>query len=97
MKTYSDTDIYFTDDIALGEEINGVASPVFYAPGDVARLEAFSLSRTGFVFYNDLFNLINNDGGMYGPPPANCRNNLSNDALGFFQVSSLETREVLIE
>lgn len=94
---YFDTDIYFTDDLALGEEINGVASPVYYALGDQARLEAFSLTRTGYVYYNDLFNLINNDGGMYGPPPANCRTNLTNGALGFFQVSALESRDILIE
>jgi len=97
LKLYSDTDIYFTDDTALGEEINGVASPVYYGLGDRAMLYAYSLSRPGYVFYNDLFNLINNDGGMYGPPPANCRTNLTNGALGFFQVSALETREVIIE
>jgi hypothetical protein len=86
---YNPSDIYFSDDKTLGEEINGVPSPVFYAPGDSARVEMYSLSRTGYVFYNDLFNLINNDGGMFSPPPANSRTNLSNGALGFFQVSSV--------
>jgi hypothetical protein len=97
LKLYLDTDIYYTDDLALGEEINGVASPVYYALGDRARLDAYSLTRNGYVYYNDLWNLINNDGGMYGPPPANCRTNLTNGALGFFQVSALESREVIIE
>jgi Domain of unknown function (DUF4249) len=86
---YNPSDIYFSDDKTLGEEINGIPSPVFYAAGDTARVEMYSLSRTGYVFYNDLFNLINNDGGMFSPPPANSRTNLSNGALGFFQVSSV--------
>lgn len=86
---YNPSDIYFSDDKTLGEEINGIPSPVFYALGDTARVEMYSLSRAGYVFYNDLFNLINNDGGMFSPPPANSRTNLSNGALGFFQVSSV--------
>ena len=86
---YNPSDIYFSDDKTLGEEINGIPSPVFYAEGDTARVEIYSLSRTGYVFYNDLFNLINNDGGMFSPPPANSRTNLSNGALGFFQVSAV--------
>jgi len=89
LKIYNPTDIYFADDKTLGEEINGVQTPVFYAPGDSARVEMYSLSRIGFVFYSDLFNLINNDGGMFSPPPANSRTNLSNGALGFFQVSAV--------
>lgn len=89
LKIYNPTDIYFADDKTLGEEINGVQTPVFYAPNDSARVEMYSLSRVGFVFYSDLFNLINNDGGMFSPPPANSRTNLSNGALGFFQVSAV--------
>lgn len=89
LKIYNPSDIYFADDKTLGEEINGVQSPVFYAPEDSARVEMYSLSRKGYVFYSDLFNLLNNDGGMFSPPPANSRTNLSNGALGFFQVSAV--------
>src|SRR5690349_826220 len=89
LKIYNPTDIYFADDKVLGEEINGVPSPIFYAPEDSARVEMYSLSRVGYVFYSDLFNLINNDGGMFSPPPANSRTNITNGALGFFQVSAV--------
>ena len=89
LKIDNPTAIYFADDKVLGEEINGVPSPVYYAPGDSARVEMFSLSRVGYVFYSDLFNLLNNDGGMFSPPPANSRTNLSKGALGFFQVSAI--------
>jgi hypothetical protein len=97
LKIYSPSDIYFADDKTLGEAINGVPSPIYYAPEDSARVEMYSLSRTGFVFYSDLFNLINNDGGMFSPPPANSRTNLSNGALGFFQVSAVNILGIKIE
>jgi hypothetical protein len=90
LNLYFPSDIYFSDDKTLAEKINGIPSPVYFQLGDSARVEMYSLSRTGFVFYNDLFNLINNDGGMFSPPPANSRTNLSNGALGFFQVSAVD-------
>jgi hypothetical protein len=92
-----DTDIYFADDQLLGENIDGVPSPVYYAPGDLARVEAYSLSRNAYVFYSDLQALLNNDGGLFGQPPSNSRTNLSNGALGFFQASSLEMGELEIK
>ncbi len=97
LKVYSDTDIYYADDEVLGENIDGVPSPIYYAPGDVARVEMYSLSRSGYVFYNDLQSLLNNDGGLFGQPPANSRTNLNNGALGYFQASALALRELQIK
>lgn len=98
LTVYNPTDIYYTDDTLLGEKIDGVPSPVFYAPNDKARIEAYSLTRKGYVFYNDLFsNLVNDGGGMFGPIPASPRTNLSNGALGFFQVSAVQEKETYIE
>ena len=94
---YNPNDIYYADDVAIGEEINGIPSPVYYAIGDTARVEAYSLSRVGYIFYNDLSGLLNNDGGMYSPPPANPRTNLSNGAVGFFQVSAVKVLGIKIE
>jgi hypothetical protein len=95
---YNDTDIYYSDDEFLAENIDGVPSPVYYAQSDTARVEVFSLSREGYVYFNDLFSLLNNDaGGMFGPIPSSPRTNLSNKALGFFQVSALNISEVKIE
>ncbi len=90
-------DIYFSDDTALGESINGLPSPVFYSQSDTARVNMLSLTRAGYLFFNDLSLLINNDGGMFGPPPANPRTNFSNGAFGFFQVSAQATAELVIE
>jgi len=95
---YNETDIYYSDDNLLQENIDGVPSPVYYGLGDRASVELFSLSRRCYVFYNDLWTILNNDGGgMFGPIPASPRTNLSNDALGFFQVSAVTKAEVLVE
>lgn len=97
LKLDFDTDIYFTDDETLGENIDGVSSPIFFAPGDKARCEIFSLSRQAFVFYSDLQSLLNNDGGLFSQPPANSRTNLTNGALGFFQASAMHVSEIEIK
>lgn len=92
-----DTDVYYADDEFIKEQIDGIPMPVYFAQGDVASIEVFSLSREAFVFYRDLYKVLNNDGGMYDPPAANPRNNISNGALGFFQASAIQTGEIVIE
>lgn len=94
---YNPTDIYYSDDVMLAEQIDGVPSPVYYGPNDSARLEMYSLTRNGFIFYNDLATTLNNDGGgMFGAIPAPPRSNLSNGALGFFQVSAVGEKQTYI-
>ena len=98
LKVYNPTDIYFTQDDLLAENIDGVPSPVYFGPNDKAKIEVYSLTRRGYVFYNDLSIILTNDGGgMFGPIPASPRSNLTNGALGFFQVSALRDRETVIE
>lgn len=82
-------DVYIFNDYGIGERIDGVASPVYYAPGDSARVEMYSISRDGYLYYNDLGTIMNSDGGMFSPPPANPRSNITGGALGFFQVSAM--------
>jgi hypothetical protein len=98
LKLYNPTDIYYSDDNLLAGNINGVSSPVYFGREDRARIEVYSLTRRGYVFYNDLSTILNNDGGgMFGPVPASPRSNLSNGALGFFQVSAVQDSETVIE
>lgn len=95
---FFDTDIYYSDDELLAEKIDGVPAPVYYSLNDLARVEVFSLSRKGFLYYDDLWSLLNNDaGGMFGPIPSSPRTNLSNGALGFFQVSAVSSEEINVE
>src|SRR5690606_39007085 len=51
---FSENDIYYSDDRFFTENINGVPSPVYYAADDLGRLEAYSLTRSGYIFYADL-------------------------------------------
>ncbi|HYG03993.1 MAG TPA: DUF4249 domain-containing protein [Chryseosolibacter sp.] len=94
----NDSDIYYSDDKLLAEQIDGIPMPVYFGVSDKAKVEAYSLSRAGYVFYNDLWSLLNNDsGGMFGPIPATPRTNLSNKALGFFQVSAVSMADIIVE
>jgi hypothetical protein len=97
--TYSnDTDIYFSDDELLAGDIEGIEAPFNYSLGDKARVEMYSISRDGYIYYNDLSILLNTDtGGMFGSVPASPRTNISNGALGFFQVSALDISEIKLE
>jgi hypothetical protein len=90
------TDVYVLNDYGVGENIDGVPSSVYYAPGDKARVEMYSLSRDGFLFFSDLVTILNSDGGMFSPPPANPRSNISGGAMGFFQVSAMSTIEIVL-
>ncbi len=90
------TDIYFSDDEFLGERIDDLTIAGWYADGDRCKVEMYSLTQEAFIFYSDLFNLVNNDGGMFSPPPADPRNNLSNGALGYWQVSALDEMEIVV-
>lgn len=91
-----ESDIYFTDDELIGEEIDGIAGASFYALNDIAKVESYSLSREAFIFYRDLQKVLNNDGGMFNPPVADPRSNISNGALGFFQTSAVVSAEISI-
>ncbi len=93
----NENDIYFSDDELIGENIDGISLPLFYAKDDLAKVEVYSLTRDAFVYYRDLQKLLSNDGGLFGTPPANPRTNISGGALGFFQVSAIESGEINIE
>ena len=91
------TDLYYSDDEFLQEEINGVTFSEYYAVDEVAGIEMMSLTRNAFVFYSDLDITLNNDGGLFSPIPTNPRSNISNGALGLFQVSSVASAEITIQ
>lgn len=93
----ADSEVYYADDEFIQEQIDGIPMPVYFAEGDLASVEVFSLSREAFIFYRDLDKVLNNDGGMYDPPASNPRNNISNGALGFFMASAIQTSEITVE
>jgi hypothetical protein len=57
--------------------------------GDIITIEIRTISRGQYDFYNDFFSQTSLSGNPFaGAPPANIPTNLSEGALGFFQVSS---------
>lgn len=99
-----ETDVYVFDDYGVGETIDGIPSIVHYAVEDKGRIEMYSISRNGFLFFNDLVIILNSDGGMFSPPPANPRSNFrtvpdnsQEGVLGFFQVSAVTSREIVVK
>lgn len=91
----STNNIYVFSDEALGDRLDGLPSPVLFKEGEKASVEIYSLTKEQYLFYSDLGNILNSDGGMFSPPPANPRNTFSNNALGLWQVSAV--REGSIE
>lgn len=92
-----ESDVYYADDEFIQEQIDGIPMPVYFAKGDIASVEVFSMTREAYIFYRDLDKVLNNDGGMYDPPAANPRNNLSNGALGFFMTAAVQTASISVE
>lgn len=93
----ADNQVYAFDDQVLGDRLDGLPSPVNFKEGEHASVEIYSLTREQYVYYLDLSNLLNSDGGMFSPPPANPRSNIKGGALGIFQVSGLRRAGLVIE
>ncbi len=93
--TYTNN-IYVFSDEAFGPSLNGLSSPVLFREGELASVQMLSLTREQYIYYIDLSNLLNSDGGMFSPPPANPRNTFSNKALGLWQVSAVSKAALLI-
>ncbi len=91
--------IFYSDDEYIAENIEGLDGPVFYSLGDTVMMEMYSLSREAYVFYSDLDQVLNGDGGMLGASPANPRSNIQNTnnlGLGLFQVSAVDRKSVIV-
>ncbi|MFP4089614.1 MAG: DUF4249 domain-containing protein [Cyclobacteriaceae bacterium] len=71
--------------------------------GDTVRIEMYSLNKDVFDYYNELLELLFNDGGLFSSPPRNPDSNIVNVTdplrapLGFFQVSSVLSGGAIVE
>lgn len=92
-----ESDIYFAEDTFVGEDIHDLATAGYFALEDTATVEFYSLTREGFVYYTDMFNVLNNDGGMFGAVPSNPRTNLMGGALGYFQTSAVSRLSIIVK
>lgn len=82
------------------EESRGQKST--FVKGDVARIEIWSLSIFGIIFYNQLRNELTNE-GLFARPAVNLPTNIINlnpdgpKAVGCFSVSAVSGKEVIIQ
>ena len=90
-------EVYYSDDEFLQENIEGVSFNEWYELGETARMEMYSISREAYLFYTDVDLTLNNDGGLFSPVPTNPRTNLSNGAMGYFQVSAIVSDSITIQ
>ncbi len=96
-------DFLLASDEFVTEQLSDLEFPFAFQPEDTVRLEMYGLERTMFDYYNELLNILFNDGGLFSPPPVNPVSNIrnvtdpNNPPLGYFQVSSMVWEEVIIE
>ncbi len=99
IQNFDSNGIFFADDELIGEFIYGLEAPAYYRQGDTGRFEMYRLSRDAYLYYNDLNNVVNGDGGMFGPSPTNPRTNIKSSnglGLGLFQVSAVEKQMIVV-
>ena len=95
----SQTGIFYSDDKLLSGYIYGLEAPAFFREGDTATIDLYRISRQAFLFYSDLDNVLNGDGGMFSPSPANPRTNIVSEkgiGFGLFQVSAVTQKSIVV-
>lgn len=94
---YDGQDVYVFNDEIIQENVDGFSSNTLYKEGDIGGIEMHRISKSVFIFYNSLSENINSDGGVFSGQPSNVTTNIDGGALGVFQVSSMEIKEVVME
>ena len=85
------------DDFALGQNIYGIELPGNFVVGDTVTTVMYGITEKAYTFLQDIFNVINNDGGLFSSAPGNPVTNVDNGALGYFMVSAVAINNVLLQ
>ena len=94
-----DTDLpAYVNGLNIDDGISPLGSEDFYYPskGSLATIRLVSLSPGAYEFYKSAISQFENDGGAYTPSPTSPPTNLSGNALGFFRVSAVCEKKVLV-
>ncbi|HSH52268.1 MAG TPA: DUF4249 family protein, partial [Bacteroidales bacterium] len=91
-------EMYFSDDILFnGSYINGIdVQHIKARQNDIITLEMLSITKSYYEFMIKVMLETDWDGGPFDGPPANFYGNISNDALGFFAVYSVEQKTAIV-
>lgn len=89
---------YFaTIDISKDNKSLQLQYPEPFKLGDHLRFRTIKMDKSVYLYYQELMELMLNDGGLMGPVPVNPQSNISGDALGVFQAISITETEIVIE
>jgi len=91
-------EVTFSDDLFInGSYVSGVEVQYIEAvPGDTIMLEMLSIEESYYDFILKVMSETDWDGGPFDGPPANFYGNISNEALGFFAVYSIQRKTAVI-
>ncbi len=89
-------DLLISNDDFIKGDIENLELGYPFKLNDRVRLEMHSLSRQSYEYYLGLINVLNNDGGLFSPPPVNPPSTISNGAIGIFRAAGVNAREVVI-
>lgn len=71
--------------------------PEPFQKGDHLRFKTIKMDKQVYAYYQEMQEMMLNDGGLLGPIPLNPTSNLSGNALGVFQAISIVETEIVIE
>ncbi len=91
-------EVFFSDDIFIdGSYINGVdVQYVEVGYGDIITLEMLSITKEYYDYMLKVMLETDWNGGPFDGPPANFYGNISNEALGYFAVYSIERKTAIV-
>lgn len=96
------SEIYFDNDEYLGDGLYFEAFPIEWfresevSSGDIITLEQHNISEKTYRAFEAILTETEWKGGLFDSPPANIPSNVSNNGLGVFIVSSVETASVVV-
>lgn len=91
-------EVFFSDDTFInGNYMNGIEVQYIEANNkDRITLEMFSITKPYYDYVIKVMLETDWDGGPFDGPPANFYGNISNEALGYFAVYSIERKTAII-
>jgi len=92
----------YLPDYINGFNLDDGASPsghedfFYFSQWDSVTIRMLSLTESAYDFYKSLLSQFENDGGAYSPTPSTPTSNLSNGGLGYFRVSAVSEKKMLV-
>jgi len=76
---------------------SGLRAPFAFRKGDSVFCQLSSMPQEEYDYLMQLQAQLNSDGGVFSPPPANPKTNISNGGLGFFAANGIRSKGVRIK